>query len=1275
MSRLTVRFPFVLVAVLALVLFTSAAPVFADPSFGNVSDILGGRRTLFRDDDLLFTQYPPNNDVTVTILQTQDDQINNQIEYTVSGPSNFVTATPRMFDLPRDIQLTIVAGAAMVNDEASSSNFYFPNNLGGHGVAQGVYAQGDLTGDGYEDVAFIENGNVNVVTANDVNTLNAGLFYATPIPLPPGDEGLEYGLAIADFDADGVTELALAAVVLNFNSSQVQIEIYKPQVTVNGNGSIASLAFNNIGSTSISIENQGEVNRLRLTAGAFSGAANPNNQLPYRQLAALYQTETENPLTLNTYLAAINVTQSQNPPQDDVTVANNFLWQASAPGIAGFESDYLDFFSNTEQLVILSYPENAITALDVFTLDGNLNFVPASSHLLPLTVPVGLALGNFDQPNTGSSPLVLEAAVLTANLDASDCQPGLEVGLVVTFFHFDPNNAYNISTNYSKRLNTKCHPIDDPNTAVTTLVAGDTQGRSLFVGAPTVMTVNHTQPHLVLSAPPMHVDYASPVNGGAPQVINVSAVPKRFYSQYSTDVTNANQSTHQGTTSFTNAASISTTVGYQWGGSATGSITVKAGDSLGFMNSRYTTKQYGTYSAQDFDASTGTGFDDQVWLDIQTHYIYAFPVIGQYICSNQQPTCPSSDLVPLLVLISGPMITEVETVTASGVEWYQPVHQQGSVFTYPWNFTQLQNAEGGSIDLLTPQKPQGFSTDDSSTSESVTWKGQNRNSVTSGSATNVNWSAYLSVSSKPGITGGTLASLNVQYSGSTAISTLNTSINNIGKSTGFGIIKPNTLTGDYAYSIFPFIYGDKPVTGTFQTNVLTSTVQTSGILRTGFTVNLYDLTASPWWQETYTLPDVALAHPTQWSFPSVPYQTLAPNCITIGIGIAQCAELNPITDDFTTDNFLAMKGLMITPAGANGQGPQLSGATAGDQIRLQARVYNYSLADMPDRSQIVVQFYGQPFDETTKKPNGNAFLIDNVSVPGLPGFDSQNSGGANPNWTLASTLFDTTPYSDQNIVFWVVVVLKDAQGNPLPEMPEHGLTGVPPTLNSVAESKDWMQTYSNNVGLYQYLFYIAPKTNALAPAGANVSGANRLRIDPIRLTKKRVLLNRRVTITANVHAERDRDDVAALIYAASPGGESKAFEYEGISHIRGGSFYQVRANYTPDECGTHEIRVQVIPDGATAKTTLQVTIKHRAYVRQLLKYFEQLGLKGRAGGGLVELLQSADKAFKNKDNKAGVDAIGKFQERVQALRGDRIPRGDVNWMLGIAGLISRCVKT
>ena len=105
---------------------------------------------------------------------------------------------------------------------------------------------------------------------------------------------------------------------------------------------------------------------------------------------------------------------------------------------------------------------------------------------------------------------------------------------------------------------------------------------------------------------------------------------------------------------------------------------------------------------------------------------------------------------------------------------------------------------------------------------------------------------------------------------------------------------------------------------------------------------------------------------------------------------------------------------------------------------LQARVYNYSLKAMDPNTTVHVRFYGQEWDQTTNRAIGNSFVIGETVLGPIPPF---NTDTPDPNWLLASLpkSFDTTPYADKALTFWVIVWMQDTNGHLVQELDNHGL--------------------------------------------------------------------------------------------------------------------------------------------------------------------------------------------------------------------------------------------
>src|SRR5262249_9651179 len=139
----------------------------------------------------------------------------------IAPPSSFVTGIGRMYNLPYDVVVTVVAGGIF----NGTNNQLFPNGTGGQ-PEQNVIAKADFTRDGFDDFAFIsENGTINIFTAADVNDMNQGFFYANPTPLPANTVVNQYKIAAGDFDGSGVNELAVASVLYSQAGVQIGIQI------------------------------------------------------------------------------------------------------------------------------------------------------------------------------------------------------------------------------------------------------------------------------------------------------------------------------------------------------------------------------------------------------------------------------------------------------------------------------------------------------------------------------------------------------------------------------------------------------------------------------------------------------------------------------------------------------------------------------------------------------------------------------------------------------------------------------------------------------------------------------------------------------------------------------------------------------------------------------------------------------------------------------------------------------------------------------------------
>ena len=879
---------------------------------------------------------------------------------------------------------------------------------------------------------------------------------------------------------------------------------------------------------------------------------------------------------------------------------------ASDPVINTYaQSAALDWIGSEQAVVALGAEDsndgNYVEIVSVLTFDNGKmtqhqrttrgSFCPGS----PFTCPWvnGLALGRFAAvPNNQSTDIDLGLQIATLRNDGK-----------VTIYSVDAPTDYTpvvaSQTTLDSGLLYYSNRTDNAN-GFSWLVAGDLQGRSAHLGTPSVFRIaSHSQPSVILGAPPMHVDYILPdaSTGSDWEIVNFSAVPDTYNSSYTMSQTTSNQSSDTSKTSYT----YTTTT--QGGGSfslkppylpaISGSLIKTTEDKNETVSENYSFTQ----NEFKYNASTTTGFGDEIWYDASSFNLYVYPVLGQSICPEDAPNCTPAQEQPLYLMFSGPNSAGTGPAPGATTEWYQPVHEPGNIFSYPWNEAMLAQQFSGGIDLLTG--PQHFFTDTSTQSQSLDWSSSSDTSQTAGTTNNHSYDKAYSLTAGKII--GKVVSANLQgnldYNDSSSTSTLNKSSSSLGSSQGIEIKKPGTFLniGLYRYRVEPYIFGRIQPGGTVDSAPLTEDIQTYGPLQAAFAVNPLDSNAGSWWisdESPYTqFADVALNHPSRWSLvdPSGNQESL--NCLSAG-GRNNCMVFNdPNPASLWNSEFYWMRGLYITVDGANG--PQRTQATAGDELTLQARVYNYSFMDMPADARIQVRFYRQQLSGTT--PVGSSVLISQVSASPLPGFNSDTSPDE-PNWRLVTTTMDTAGLDNTYQIFWVLVWAEDSTGSMITELPGHGLSAKPGSLATIGDVPleevtldGAVKTFSNNVGYLHSKFYIAPETTQAPPPAADPV----LSIESVQITPSAPEPGRRVVVSADIFsvgAPADavhvrlypsatewythRDDPAQL--------QPNPFDVELLPHIASGKSDRLEVPYQTNACGKQEILI-VVEAAATAE--------------------------------------------------------------------------------------------
>ena len=478
-----------------------------------------------------------------------------------------------------------------------------------------------------------------------------------------------------------------------------------------------------------------------------------------------------------------------------------------------------------------------------------------------------------------------------------------------------------------------------------------------------------------------------------------------FSTQYAFASSASSSASRKSKTSYSFSTKVSTDNKASFGIPSLAQVSVDAKYSAQQTHDSTVSRNYNTYSGKSESLSSTTGFADHLFFTSSRANIYYYPLLGQSVCPADQPTCADDDKLPLHVEFSGPDRVDHTDIDATTQEWYQPIHEPGNIFSYPWTVDQLQHSLPGLIALTgDPSQPNWRGTDSSSSAYSTEWNQGIGSAQSSGSVNTNQTDASVTVAAQVSIEGfGVSSSTGFDLNSSQSVSTLNTSTQTLDASTGIQVHKPefSDLVADtYLYSFAGFVLGQTSPEGTLQSIPLKDAqgspidLQSSGPLTVAFLADPFQSPDLPWWRQAYTKPDVGLNHPERWDWTKATHT----------------ATFNPPDQSSSTPQdqaFYHIKGLFITPQGANGTGPPLTQATAGETLQLQARVSNFSLADMAAGTQVHVRFYGQVYENAELV--GPSFLIgQEVTLPEpLCGFNSSSPAcTGQPNWALASTPFD-----------------------------------------------------------------------------------------------------------------------------------------------------------------------------------------------------------------------------------------------------------------------------
>ena len=1284
------------------------------PVMDGVQDVLNGRRTILQIDDLAATMSASDGSgnayVALYYARTEDSHFvpgdSKNPNPTKTIPLRYVSNTPFhpaffsvqsgwMFNLPAQVlgifsaaspccqagwYLAIDSDAAniptLIQDQgytlSSTTNEMLMGDFAGTGYDQALLVNWESTGTA--EVAYAR-----VAGAVDPNNPSAGLKSGARVGLPNNDQTQPLPtIATGDFYGDGKKEIAILAndgTTLQFYSvgSDYSLHLLTTiQVAAAHEGFIPSaMAAGHFRTT----------NRDEL---AIAGQRFAQGQLEVKSIGITLTPQQSGPPTFTASLAA-----TYDYPVDQGANILKVLAQAGP---------LQNWASNQDQLVIVKDEDDGYGGnIIIGQFDSSFNYSQLSTtngtddHKGCI---YSLALGNFDNvnfPNLSHNPSLQIATYWVSEIDDCSVNKG-NAQPQIRIWTPDPTNPGDwLHYGVTDHIETPNEGYPAPSNTLfgAAMTVADTQGRSLRLGPPEKVTIQgQIQPDVVLGVPPMQIDEiipnSAPDKNAYPNcqtpnqfcTLNVSAIPKSFTGApaFSTAFNFASSSStsneEKSTTSWGIAVKTSVSEKTTFGVAGAASISEKVTASAGFTHDNLVANTYNTYKTYSQNVNYSTGWADFLFYSARRHNIYYYPVLGNNVCPGSAPGCGDEQKTPLYIAFSVPDTAQRSKGDATELDWYQPIQEPGNIFSYPGTLQQVKDGFH-STDPLNEVTQTSLST--GSGSVQFGWSGAQNQSRSVGTTNSFSQGLGISVSGKASSGIATAeGSVSVDVNASQSLGSLNLSTQALSASEGITVLQPSFssyASDTLGYSYYTYILGTQPFADTFQTlkptgpNNQPLDVASSGPMYVAFTANM----PMPWYQTQYKLPDVGLNHPGRWSLNtngSLTFSAFDKNAPPVG------------------QEFYHMKGFFITPEADEGiTGPTMTVATAGDKLKLTARIYNFSpvatdstLLTHP-ASKVWVRFYAQELDTSQESLVGLPQRLPDAFLSSIPGYAPQSG---TPNWDYASTTFDTTGWDGKHVIFWVYVWLVDANDNMVKEMVGHGLSSDPKDLpiNQITDVP--VDTYSNNVGMYSWNdpLHIAPAAVSVGAAPEPETGP--VTVSGISFAANKILLNTRNRVTVDLATgDTASSSVYLTYYDGSPKDSNNVFAFQNIAHIDANSNYSTGRSLTPSTCGEHTIYAVASTTGSNVSSTksarVRVTVDPVSSVQDIQQSLAGADLRKELKRRLSLLLDVSETLFQKGKTHEGLRALRFFTRTVRENEEREIPAGLASSLISQAQQILGCV--
>lgn len=568
------------------------------------------------------------------------------------------------------------------------------------------------------------------------------------------------------------------------------------------------------------------------------------------------------------------------------------------------------------------------------------------------------------------------------------------------------------------------------------IVAADTDGNSLYLGPPAHIVVNNlVRTFDIINAPPQHIDYLpkDPNNpDGEWEVKNISRMSD-FYVNYETQ-SGQSMSTSRKTTASTNTSKSSSL-------STKESISAKfCGVSAGINSSQtenIKSSQSSTISQSNTTSETKTSAtssramkDDQVKFLNKTIHIWRYPCFGSDWNDDNNPGFYE-------IIVPGIPRLDLSFNPVGGfnlADWYQPVHENGNIFSYPKFGYQVQGEEyvpedigpfeAGGQNKTKIMASYAAMVDANPGSNDISWSEEAGSSSSKSYKSTLKKSNDVKVGTNVSVKLGffkVTGSVKSDYNSSSSSSWSSNTVVNVktSESNGIKINYPMSVDPSGTYALETVIY-----------------ISQDGTLKVSHAVDPAASTQSTFFDDYYRRkPDPALNLPMRFKWTGSDWEidkTSRRNRMR-GLFLRK-KEPNPETDE---------------------KGYYASAIPVGDTVEVVARVYNYCLKK--HTGSFNVKFEYVTYDDETNTQGTQRNLIGTVNVDNIAPFENDKE---DKNWKEVSVDWNTTgiggdaPGDSKHYVVYVTVD------------PDNQVDEIHELYENVNDSNNFIK--SNNVGYWPW---------------------------------------------------------------------------------------------------------------------------------------------------------------------------------------------------------------